>query len=108
MNKLYNLIENILVPQEKLIEMGESSALKTITDMSIIPTYWNQYAFENPNVQKFIKSTGNHFDVIVAEDFFGDSFLMFAHKYKAPIVTICKNFIIEHVNSPQRNIFGMI
>lgn len=51
----------------------------------------NKHAFETANVQKFIKSTGLHFDVIVAEDFFNDSFLMFAHKHKAPVVTICKN-----------------
>lgn len=51
---------------------------------------WNTYSIENANVQKFIKSTGLHYDLIVAEEFFIDSFYMFAHKHKVPIVTICK------------------
>lgn len=51
---------------------------------------WNEIAFENAEVQKFIKRTDLHFDVIVAEDFFHESLYMFAHKHKAPLVTICK------------------
>lgn len=58
--------------------------------MTLLPKMMNEYVFENPNVQKFVKSTDLHFDVIVAEEFLSDSFLMFAHKFKAPIVTICK------------------
>lgn len=82
----------ILVPQEKFVDMGKSSVFSNIYDMKVFPSIWNAYAFENANVQKFIKSTGLHFDVIVNEEFFGDSFLMFAHKHKAPVVTICECF----------------
>lgn len=57
--------------------------------MATFSKVFNSYAFESDNVQKFIHSTGLHFDVIINEDFFADSFLMFAHKFKAPIVTIC-------------------
>lgn len=53
----------------------------------------NEYTLSNPNVQKFIKSTGLHFDVIVAEEFFDDALFMLAHKHKAPVVTISKYFI---------------
>lgn len=50
----------------------------------------NQIVFEDENVQRFIKQTGLHFDVILIDDFFNDSLFMFAHKFKAPIVTICR------------------
>lgn len=50
----------------------------------------NKYNIENANVQEFIKRTDLHFDVIVSEEFYADSFLMFAHKHKAPVVSICK------------------
>lgn len=53
----------------------------------------NQHAFENPNVQKLIHSTDLHYDVVINEEFFADSFLMFAHKFKAPIITICEYFL---------------
>lgn len=57
----------------------------------------NEYALENANVQKFIKSTGLHFDVIVAEEFFDEALYMLAHKHKAPMVTISKfSFHNEH------------
>lgn len=73
-----------------MIEMASKSIFEGIGDLKDLPTMWNTYSLENENVQKFIKSTGLHFDLIVADEFFIDSFYMFAHKHKAPIVTICK------------------
>lgn len=58
--------------------------------MFSIPTAFNKQVFDIPNVKKFISSTGKHYDLIILEDFFADSFLMFAHKFKAPIVTVCE------------------
>jgi glucuronosyltransferase len=46
------------------------------------------HALENIEVQKFIVRKGLKFDLIIAEQFFQEAFLMFAHKFKAPIVTI--------------------
>lgn len=55
--------------------------------------YWiglgsSEWSLENPKVQILIKREDLHFDLILAEQFFQESFLMFAHKFKAPIVTI--------------------
>lgn len=50
----------------------------------------NEHALQNSKVQKLIHSTDLHFDLIVNEDFFAENLLMFGHKFKAPIVTICK------------------
>lgn len=89
------------MPQEKFVDMGKSSVFSNIYDMKVFPHIWNKYAFENANVQKFIKSTGFHFEVIVAEDFFGDSFLMFSHKFKAPVVTICPFGVTDFIDRQQ-------
>lgn len=79
-----------IVPPERFIQVASQSLFQNVDDMKYYPTIWNTYSIENANVQKFIKSTDSHYDLIVAEEFFIDSFYMFAHKHKAPIVTICK------------------
>lgn len=84
-----------LVPQEVLIDMATKSPISTINEMARFTNVMNSHVFETANVHKLVHSTGLHFDVIVNEEFFGDSFLYFAHKFKAPIVTICP-FGITH------------
>lgn len=80
----------VSVSTSDLIKMSSNSALTSIIMMATFPHAMNAYIFENPNVQKFIKSTDLHFDVIVAEEFYSESLYMLAHKHKAPLVTICK------------------
>lgn len=87
--------------QDELIEKSSGSVFGSLAFLPIFTKTINAYTFENPNVQKFIKSTGLHFDVIVAEEFYADSLLMLAFKHKAPIVTICKcyfSFQIENTS----------
>lgn len=86
------LITHQIIPvkQNELIETSSGSVLSSIMMLTMLPKMMNNYTLENANIQKFIKSTDYHFDVIVAEEFFADSLLMFAHKHKAPVVTICK------------------
>lgn len=79
-----------LVSQKYLMDVGSGSALTNIYFLTGFTKVMNEYMYENPNVQKFIKSTGHHFDVIFAEEFFSESLYMLAHKHKAPLVTICK------------------
>lgn len=76
----------------------DQSPFVSISDMAKFTKVFNSYAFENANVQKFILSTDQHFDVIVNEEFFADSFLMFSHKFNAPTVTICMD-IYSHVQT---------
>lgn len=47
-----------------------------------------EYAWANRNVQHFIHSDKSKFDLIISEQFYQESWLTFAHKYKAPIITI--------------------
>lgn len=80
----------VLVPQELLLKMNANSIFVALSQVQGFVNAMNQYAFENVNVQKFIHSTEFEFDVIINEEFFADSFLMFGHKFKAPLITICK------------------
>uniref|UniRef100_A0A182Q9J2 UDP-glycosyltransferases domain-containing protein n=1 Tax=Anopheles farauti TaxID=69004 RepID=A0A182Q9J2_9DIPT len=47
-----------------------------------------EHAFESANVRTFLRTEGLQFDLLLAEQFVQESFLMFAHKYQIPIVTI--------------------
>lgn len=47
-----------------------------------------EHAFNDKGVANLVNSTGQHFDVIVLEQFFHDSWLPFAQKFNAPMVTI--------------------
>ncbi|XP_065082716.1 UDP-glycosyltransferase UGT5-like [Ochlerotatus camptorhynchus] len=47
-----------------------------------------QHGFTRENVREFIQQDESHFDLILAEQFYQEAYLMFAHKYKAPIVTV--------------------
>lgn len=80
----------VLASQEVLFNLATSSPFTNINHFQNPPKKWNVHAFQSPEVQKLINSSGLHFDVIINEEFYADSFLMFAHKFKAPIVTICK------------------
>lgn len=56
-----------------------------VYDVGLMTT---EYALNDAQVKAFMNKTDQHFDVIVLEQFFHDSWLTFAHKFKAPIVTI--------------------
>lgn len=53
-----------------------------------IGIYSTEHAFKDKNVNAFIHRDDLQFDVIVLEQFFHDSWLPFASKFDAPIVTI--------------------
>ena len=48
----------------------------------------SEYALNDPKVKALIASKDQQFDLIVLEQFFHESFLMFAHKFKCPVVTL--------------------
>lgn len=80
-----------LVSQEDMFKFKSMSKFYQILMMAYMPSIMNKHVFENANVQKFLKSTDFHFDVIVAEEFYCDSLYMLAHKHQAPLVKICKS-----------------
>ena len=54
-----------------------------------------EHALNNVLIKYFVLNDKSHFDLILAEQFFQESLLMFSHKYNAPIVTICKIKILK-------------
>lgn len=62
--------------------------------VAIFGTYFigvsSKHAVENEQVQQLIHSEKHRFDLIIVEDIMHDSLLMLGHKFKAPMVTICK------------------
>ncbi|XP_035783931.1 UDP-glucuronosyltransferase 1A7-like [Anopheles albimanus] len=75
-------------PVEGLFAASQSS------DFEKLSMYWNmgintsRHGLESEPVRQFIARRDLTFDLIVAEQFFQESWLMFAHQYDAPIVTI--------------------
>lgn len=68
--------------------------MKYDSDYQNLQMYWRgglvtaRHAFKDSNVQKFIHTKDLQFDLVISEQFAQESFLMFAHKYNCPIVTI--------------------
>lgn len=69
-------------------------SLKYDSDISNLFLFWRagllstEYAFQDTKVKQLIADRHLHFDVVVLEQFFHDSWLVFGHKFKAPIVTL--------------------
>lgn len=55
-----------------------------------------EHAFRDKNVAAFLNTSTEHFDLVILEQFFHDSFLPFATKFNAPIVTICTMAHADH------------
>ncbi|XP_052894477.1 UDP-glycosyltransferase UGT5-like [Anopheles moucheti] len=47
-----------------------------------------EYAYTRENVMDFLRNDQTQFDLLLAEQFYQESYLMLAHKYKVPIVSI--------------------
>lgn len=71
----------------------DESYFSKVRGYDILCTPSSEHGLNTSNVQKFIHSQNSHFDLVINEDMFHESWLMFAHKFNAPIVTICMNFI---------------
>lgn len=66
-----------------------------------------KHAFENERMQQFMHSKNQHFDLILLEEVMHDGYLMFGHKFKAPVAMICKSFC-NFVSSTEISEFFLI
>lgn len=80
----------ISVSKADLFKKHDKTDFDTIRMYEEITTPTAEYGLGNPNVQKIIHSEGLHFDLVINEDMFHESWLMFAFKFNAPVVTICE------------------
>lgn len=74
--------------QEQIMESAVKSPFLSVFEYAEFCQISADYALSTANVQTFLKRNDLRYDLIINEEFFHDSFLMFAHKFKAPIVTI--------------------
>lgn len=77
-------------PQEQILKSALKSPFVTIFEYPQFCQISADFALSSANVQAFLKRADLQFDLIINEEFFHDSLLMFAHKFKAPIVSISK------------------
>lgn len=77
-----------------MTEIGFRDTLQMLTVAGLVTT---EYALKHPNVQKLIASTDQHFNLIIAEQFYQESFLMFAHKFRAPVITLGKWYLTMRI-----------
>lgn len=68
--------------------------------------YWlgldnSEHGLRDPKVQTLIESDNHHFDLIIAEQFFQDVWLLFGHKFNAPIVTIATTGYADYMDYAQ-------
>jgi hypothetical protein len=50
----------------------------------------SKHGLQTKNVQKFLRDTQNTFDLIILEQHYHESWLMFGEIFEAPIITISK------------------
>lgn len=82
----YNVSESVSF--KHLYERRDHNNIESLFNIWHIGLETSKHGLESANVQKFISENNAEFDVILAEQFFQESWLMFAHKYKAPIITL--------------------
>lgn len=51
------------------------------------------HGLKDKKVQELIHRNDTHFDLIISEQFFQESWLMFSRKYNAPVITIGNNCV---------------
>ncbi|XP_031625276.1 UDP-glucuronosyltransferase 1-7-like [Contarinia nasturtii] len=56
-----------------------------------VSTPSSDFGLKSASMQKMIHSNDLHFDLVIQQDYFHESWLMFAYKFDAPVITICTN-----------------
>lgn len=76
---------------EQIYGMGDQSDFGKMHDFEWFSTPSSEHGLKNANVQKLVHATDLHFDLVISEDIYHYSWLMFGYKFKAPTITICMN-----------------
>lgn len=79
---------SLSVPAKEFFSMKYDSVLNNLYLTWDVGLKSTEHAFRDKNVAALINRTDLQFDVVVLEQFFHDSWLPFAKKFNAPILTI--------------------
>uniref|UniRef100_A0A336LLS6 UDP-glucuronosyltransferase n=1 Tax=Culicoides sonorensis TaxID=179676 RepID=A0A336LLS6_CULSO len=77
-----------MVSLTSFYERKDHSHIESLLNIYNIGLATAKYGLESKNVQKMIKGHDASFDIIVTEQFMQESWLMFAYKYKVPVVAL--------------------
>ena len=94
----YTKTPEFSVSQDELFKISEESSVSILFKLAGIRKFSAEYAFESVQVQQFLQRQDLHYDLVINEEFFQESFSMFAYKYKTPLVTISKENHIRKCN----------
>lgn len=87
LNKLISI--SLEVSQQEAIDSTDATDFEKLRHYEKWATKCSEHGLTTSNVQKIIHSEDLHFDLVIDGNFFHESWLMFAHKFNAPIVSIC-------------------
>lgn len=77
------------VKVDSIFELTDISIHRMLVDfMYSLGLETTEHAFRRDNVGEFLRNDKSRFDLILAEQFYQEAFLMLAHKYQAPVVTV--------------------
>lgn len=108
--EFFHIIVVISVPLQDAFMSTDETDFEKVRSYDAFVKNTSEYGLKTLNVQKIIHSQDLHFDLVINADFFHESWLMFAHKFNAPIVLICEyrmrtaikiNFIILQLKIPR-------
>jgi glucuronosyltransferase len=75
-------------PQESFFGNNYKSDFESVFMYFGMGTITTEYGLAHPKIQEFLKRKDLHFDLVINEQFFQESFYTFAHIYNAPLATI--------------------
>lgn len=78
---------------QKKIFAAQTKSARHLLEITEIGERRAEISFNSPDVQRFLHRNDLNFDLVLIDEIQLDSFLMFGHKFKAPIIIICKYFI---------------
>lgn len=83
------MINELKLPD--IFNMQDMSLPTTKQMLTIIGISTTEYALKQPEIQQLIHSDDDRqYDLILTEQFYQEAFLMLAHKFQAPIVSVCE------------------
>lgn len=73
---------------EDVYNMGEANGFVRLLIFNWMCAPSAEHGLAHAAVQKLIHSTDLHFDLVINEEMFSESWLMFGYKFNAPTMTI--------------------
>lgn len=83
--------------REERFYNNDKSPFISIFELYKFIAFEANYSLSVKNVGDFINQHDLHFDVVINEEFFRDSFTMFGHRFNTPVVTISKQNVYVYV-----------